>query len=129
MDGPAGRGWAEVRAPPLYPREIPLHDASRTALGAVSANGHPRGCQRPRFVDGARDSEQGDWPVSCGRRGEKPGSVSVYPAEKKVFPGSNYDEVVNICWLNGVLSTGRLQSQPQPWKVQFSGLGERKEVC
>ena len=50
--------------------------------------------------------------------------LSVFPAEKKASPGSNYDQVVNICWLNGVLSTGRLRSQPQPWKVQFSGLGK-----
>ena len=87
-------------------------------------SGTLEGCQHPSFIDGAGDPEQGNWPFPYGRRGEQPGSVSVYPAEKKASPGSNYDQVVNICWLNGVLSTGCLRSQPQPWKVQFSGSGK-----
>lgn len=61
--------------------------------------------------------------VPAAGQGEKPGSGSVYPAEETASPGGNHHQVVNICWLNGALSTRRRRAQRQPWKVQFSQLG------
>lgn len=114
---------------PCTPEKSPCTTAPGPRWEQSAPMGTPGGVSAPASSMEPETQSKATGPLPCGRRGEKPGSVSVCPAEKRVSPGGNYDEVVNICWLNGVLRTGRLQSQPQPWKVQFSGLGKGKVVC
>lgn len=116
------------RSGPLLctPEKSPCTTAPGPRWEQSAPTGTPRGVSAPASSMEPETQSKATGPLPCGRWGEKPGSVSVYPAEKRVSPGSNYDEVVNICWLNGVLSTRRLQSQPQPWKVPILGIRKGK---
>lgn len=62
---------------------------------------------------------QGGWRVSLAG-GVRSQVLSVYPAEKKVSPGSDYNQGVNICWLNGV-------GAPSPPALEGASLGVMEE--
>lgn len=110
---------AEAWTPSLCPREIPQHGAPRSSWEQSVLPGTLGGASAPPLHPWSWRLGQGGWRVSLAG-GVRSQVLSVYPAEKKVSPGSDYNQGVNICWLNGV-------GAPSPPALEGASLGVMEE--